>query len=104
MLPKLYKNATVVPTTPAKSGAQLFLAKEIDVYATNKTILQDMLGGIPNSKILEGNWGFEHWAICKPKGRQVGLAYLQRFTEYARNSGLMKRATERDGLRWVVIP
>lgn len=104
VLPKLFKNATVVSTTPAKTAEQLFLAKEIDVYATNKTILQNMLGGIPNSTILEGNWGFEHWAVCIPKGRQVGLAYLQKFTEYARSSGLVKRATERDRLRWVVIP
>lgn len=104
ILPKILKNATVVSTTSTKSAQQLFLAKEIDAYATNKAILQDMMGGIPNSAILEGNWGFEHWAVCIPKGRQTGLVYLRDFTDYARNSGLIKRSIERDGLRWLVIP
>lgn len=104
ILPNLLKNATVISTTPSKSARQMFLAKEIDTFATNKAILHDMLSGIPNATILEGNWGYEHWAFCIPKGRQTGLAYLENFTQFARSSGLIKKVIEKENIKWTTIP
>lgn len=103
-LSKLLKNASVVSTTPGKSARQLLLAREVDAFATNKAILLEMMVGIPNATILQGNWGYEYWAFCIPKGRQVGMKYLESFTQFARSSGLVESIVEKGGVKWAVVP
>lgn len=103
-LPKLLKNAAVVPMPPRMTASQMFLAKEIDAYATNKSILLEMSRDIPNSRILDGKWGVEHWAIGIPKGREIGLAYIQKFIESGRAKGIVKAAADKAGLSGSVVP
>ncbi len=103
-LPKLLRNAAVVQMPPLKTASQMFLEKEIDVYATNKSILLNMSRDIPNSRILDGKWGVEHWAICIPKRRETGLAYLQKFIESARGKEVVMTAADKAGLSGSVVP
>ncbi len=103
-LPKLLKNAAVVPMPPRMTASQMFLAKEIDAYATNKSILLEMSRDIPNSRILDGKWGVEHWAIGIPKGREIGLAYIQKFIESGRAKEIVKAAADKAGLSGSVVP
>jgi polar amino acid transport system substrate-binding protein len=103
-LPALLKTATIVPTPTLKAAGEMLITRKIDAFATNKAILFEMSDGIAGSHILEGSWGTEHWAACIPKGREVGLKYLQNFTEMARASGLVKGAAQKAGLRGTVIP
>lgn len=102
-LPKILKKATVVPLSPSKTAGQMLLAKEIDAFATNKSILLDLSGGIPGSRILDGNWGVEHWAVCIPKGRTAGLAYFNEFVASAHSTGLVRAAAEKVGLGGSVL-
>lgn len=103
-LPAILRNATVVPVPTQKLAGEMLIDRHIDTFATNKAILFEMSDGISGSRILEGNWGIEHWAVCIPKGREGGLKYLQKFTEIARADGLVKRASEGTRLRGAVVP
>ena len=102
ILPKLLKNAAVVPVGSARLVGEMLLDRRIDAFATNKSILSNMLPSIPEAFILEGNWGAEHWALCIPKGRDKGMAYLRAFTEAVRAEGLVKNIVERAGIVGVI--
>lgn len=101
VLPARFKNATVVPASSLKVAVDLMKSRKIDTYATNKPILYEMADQLPNSKVLDGQWGVEHLAIAIPKGREAGLAFVRGFSEDAKANGLVKRAVERSGMRGV---
>jgi polar amino acid transport system substrate-binding protein len=103
-LPAMLKNATVLPVPNLKAAGEMLSRRDIDAYATNKPILLGLSDGLPGSRILDGRWGVEHWAICVPKGRKAGLGYLRGFAEDARTSGMWRTAVEKAGLRGAVIP
>ena len=42
---------------------------KLDAYATNKASLFEMAEKLPGSKVLDGRWGVEHFAVAIPKGR-----------------------------------
>jgi len=98
-LPRIFKNAVVVPAPTLKSAIEMLSAKQVDAFATNKAILFEMSDALPNSRVLDGRWGLEHLAIAIPKGRDRGMAYLRQFAEDVQSEGLLKRAVERAGLR-----
>jgi polar amino acid transport system substrate-binding protein len=72
---------------------------KLGAYATNKAILYEMADGVPGSRVLDGRYGLESFAIGVPKGREAGLPWLQQFAEGARADGTVKRAVQRSGLR-----
>jgi polar amino acid transport system substrate-binding protein len=95
-----YKNARIV-TAPTLDAAREMLSKrQIDAYATNKAILNQLADTLPGARILDGRWGLEHLAIAVPKGRgDAAMAYLRGFEQNARDSGLVNAAAERAQLR-----
>ncbi len=100
----LLKAATLVPVPTLAAGRQMLAAGKLDAFATNKAILHEMSDGVPGSRILEGRYGLESFAIGIPKGREQGLPWLRRFVEEARADGTVKRAVERAGLRGTTEP
>jgi polar amino acid transport system substrate-binding protein len=78
--------------------------KQLDAFATNKSILFEMADGLPGAKILDGSWGVEHMAVAVPKGREQAHAYLRQFVEEMQKGGLLARAIEQSGLRGTVPP
>lgn len=101
-LTRLYKSATVVPAASLQAAAQLLAKGEIDAFATNKAILFEIADSLNGARVLDGRWGLEHLAIAIPKGREDGMAYMQRFADIVNAEGLVKRAAERAGLRGTV--
>jgi polar amino acid transport system substrate-binding protein len=93
------KNAVLVTAPTVKGAIDMLAHGGIDVYATNKAILSEMSDALPGSHILDGRWGLEHMAIGIPKGRERGMAYLRKFGEDAKESGLVQRTAQRAGLR-----
>lgn len=100
----LLKAATLVPVGSLKEGQDLLAAGKLDAYATNKAILHEMSDGLAGSRILDGRYGLESFAIGVPKGREAGHLWLRAFVEGARADGTVKRATERAGLRGTSEP
>jgi len=96
------KHATVVPSASLKIAIEMLTDGRVDAYATNKAILFEMSDQVPRSRVLDGGWGVEVFAIGIPKGRDLALPTVRAFGDEARSEGLVKRAAERAGLRGIV--
>jgi polar amino acid transport system substrate-binding protein len=57
---------------------------------------------LPGSRVLEGRFSVDSFALGLPKGRQAGLAYARRFIENVKAEGLVKSAAEKAGVRGAV--
>jgi polar amino acid transport system substrate-binding protein len=99
VLARQLKNATVTGAPTIAAGAQMLALGKIDAFATNKAILFEMSDGLPGSRVLEGRYGLETFAVAIPKGREPGWDALRRFVAEARSEGVVKRAVGRAGLR-----
>jgi polar amino acid transport system substrate-binding protein len=103
-LAHLLKAATIVPAPTLKAGAQMLAEGKLDAFATNKAILHEMSDGVPGSRVLEGRYGLESFAIGIPKGREAGLPWLREFVREAKADATVRRAVERAGLRGTTEP
>jgi polar amino acid transport system substrate-binding protein len=103
-LSREFKQATVVPSATLKTAIQMLAEGKIDAYATNKAILFEMSDQTVGSRVLDGRWGVELFAIAIPKGRNQGLTTVGTFADDARSGGLVKRAVDRAGMRGTVNP
>jgi polar amino acid transport system substrate-binding protein len=95
-------HATVVPSPSVTAGIEMLAGRKVDIYATNKAILFEMSDQIAGSRVLDGRWGTEVFAIGIPKGRDIGMPVVRRFAEEARSEGLVRRVAARAGLRGVL--
>jgi polar amino acid transport system substrate-binding protein len=98
-LPRLLKNATIVPAPSVKGAIEMLQQRSVDAFATNKPNLFQMADSLPGSRVLDGQWGVEHIAIAIPKGREQAMPWLQKFAADIKSEQLVARAVERAGLR-----
>jgi polar amino acid transport system substrate-binding protein len=98
-LPGLLKNASVVRVPSIDSVIKMLSSRDLDAFATNKSILFEISDTLPGSRVLSGRYGVEQLALGIPKGRDIGLPYARSFVTAAVSSGLVKSAVERAGLR-----
>jgi polar amino acid transport system substrate-binding protein len=98
------RNATVVRTPSLKAGVDLLASGQLEAFATNKATLFEMAGELPGSRVLDGRWGLESFAIGIPKGREAALPLVSSFVGEAKADGAVARAVERAGLRGTVVP
>ena len=96
------KHAAVVQAQTLAIALEMFSGGKIDAYATNKAVLFEMSSQSPGSRVLDGRWGIETFAIAIPKGRDQALAAASRFAQDAKATGLVERAADRAGLRGIV--
>ncbi|WP_249119176.1 MULTISPECIES: transporter substrate-binding domain-containing protein [unclassified Bradyrhizobium] len=98
------KKAEIVRAANFDAAIEMLTAGTLHAYATNKASLYEMSEKLPGSKVLDGRWGVERFAIGVPKGRDGGMAFIRQFTEAAKSEGLVKAAIVRAGLRGAVTP
>lgn len=103
-LGRQFKMAKLVPAASIQQAQDLMRRGEVDAFATNKAILNEMVSDLPAFKVLEGRWGLENLAIAVPKGRDAGKAYLQQFAKDVQASGLLQSIVSQAGLRGTVKP
>jgi polar amino acid transport system substrate-binding protein len=96
------KQAVVAPAQTLAIALEMLSTGKVDAYATNKAILFELSDKVPGSRVLDGRWGVEEFAVAVPKGRPQALAAARRFAEEAKAAGLVKRAADRAGLRGTV--
>jgi polar amino acid transport system substrate-binding protein len=75
------------------------VAGATDPEAQTRATLFEMVEKLPGSKVLDGRWGVERYAIAIPKGRDQGRVFVEKFTADAKSEGLVKAAIARAGLR-----
>jgi len=101
-LSQQFARASVVPAPTLQAALVMLGAGQIDAYATNKAILFQMADESPGSRVLEGRWGVELFAVAIPKGRGAALEAVQVFVDTAKSEGLVQRAAARAGMRGIV--
>jgi polar amino acid transport system substrate-binding protein len=63
----------------------------------------DDVAKLPGAKILEGRFTAVQQAIGTPKGRPEGAAYLRKFAEDVKASGLVAQLIERHKIRGLLV-
>jgi polar amino acid transport system substrate-binding protein len=104
MLANKFKNAQVVAVPTFDQVITMLTSGELEAFATNKAILYELSDRLPGAKVLEGAWGYEHFAAGIPKGREAALPALNQFLSEAQQNGQVARAVERAGLRGTAPP
>ncbi len=97
------RHASVVGTASLKAAIGLLSQGKLDAFATNKATLFEMSDQLPGSRVLDGRWGLERFAIGIPKGRDAAMALVARFVGEAKAEGLVAGAAERAGLRGALL-
>jgi len=95
------KQAKLDPVPSLAVARQKFQQRELDAFATNTGILFEMAEQLPGYVVLNDRWGFEQLAIAIPKGREVGMPWLQAFADGVVRSGQLTAITQRAGLRGI---
>ena len=103
-LSREFRTATVVRTQSLKAAIDLLASGKLEAFATNKATLFEMSDELPGSRVLDGRWGLESFAIGIPKGREAALPLVNGFVSEAKAKGAVARAAERAGLRGTVVP
>lgn len=80
-------------------GVKLLTSGKVDALIANRTLLLGLVKKVPGSRILEGNLFNVDQSIGIPKGRPAGTAYVKKFIEHAKSSGLVQQAIDRAGVR-----
>ena len=96
------KHAEIVHAATFDVAIEMLSAGTLDAYATNKASLFEMAEKLSGSKVLDGRWGIERFAIAIPKGRDQGMAFVRQFTHAVKSEGLVDAAIARAGLRGAV--
>jgi polar amino acid transport system substrate-binding protein len=94
-----FKHAAMVRTPTLKSAVEMLGAGKLDAFATNKAILFELSDQLPGSRVLDGRWGMEHFAVATPKGREQAAAWIGQFVADMKSEGRVTRAVQRVGLR-----
>jgi polar amino acid transport system substrate-binding protein len=97
-----FRDAKFSPAESVPAAINSLRNGELDVYATNKAILFQMLESLPGARILDGNWGQEHMAIAVPKGREAAQDVLDGFVRDVQSSGLLEKIEASAGLKGAV--
>jgi polar amino acid transport system substrate-binding protein len=103
-LSRAFRNATVVRTSSLKAAVDMLASGKLEAFATNKATLFEMADQLPGSRVLDGHWGLESFAIGIPKGREAALPLVSSFVGEVKANGAVARAVERAGLRGTVVP
>ena len=97
------KRAQLVSTAGADAAFDLLVTGKADALAGLTQALHERAAQLPGSRIVEGRFMGVQQSIAVPRGREAGLAYLQRVVEDAKASGLVARAIEKTGARGVSV-
>jgi polar amino acid transport system substrate-binding protein len=98
------RNATVVRTSSLMAATEMLSAGKLEAFATNKATLFEMSNTLPGSRVLDGRWGLESFAIGIPKDREAAMPLVRAFVRDTRTDGVVTRAVERAGLRGTASP
>ncbi len=93
-----------MPADSLKQAQEMLTQGRIDVFATNKGILFEMVEGLQGVKILDGRWGVENLFMAFQKtgpAREASLEFLRRFGAELQANGELLAMIKRAGLKGV---
>ena len=90
---------TTVTAAPSIGEAmELMSGGKADAFALSRDALPPFVAQLPGSRMVEGGFQFTGVAIAVPKGQPEALAYVTKFLETAKSSGVVRRALDAAGL------
>ena len=104
LLSRTFKSSKVVAANGLADVIELVKSGKADAAAANKPILYELAPQLPGSRVLEGRFAAEHAGFAVPKGRDAGVAYVNRFIEYMKASGRLRTVIVDAGARGAVVP
>jgi polar amino acid transport system substrate-binding protein len=93
-LTRSLKQATLVRT---ENAFDTFLREGLEAVAGVKQGVVRFVEGSPVARVLPGRFMEIRQAMCLPKGREAGAAYLRAFVEEMKASGFVAEALKRAG-------
>jgi len=97
------RNAELVRAENIEGSYQVFVKDKLEVLAGLKPRLLEDAAKLPGACILEGRFTAVQQAIGTPRGRPEGAAYLRKFAEDIKASGLVAQLIERHGVRGLSV-
>ena len=83
-------------------AAALMRSGAVDVFSANKGNLYQILDQLPGSRVLDGYFSVDEFALGIPTGRKIKMSLLNEFIEEIKSQGLIEAASKRAGVRGVV--
>ena len=100
-LKRALKNAEIIEVGMPEA-AELVKSGKVDVFAANKANLFAISDKLPGSRVLDGRFSVDRFALGVPKGREAGMGYVRKFIESVKAEGLIRSAAEKAGVRGAV--
>lgn len=97
------KRAQLAVGDSIEGSYRRFVDEKLEVLAGLKPRLMEDAAKLPGSRILEGRFTSVQQAIGTPKGRPEGAAYLRKFAEDVKASGLVAQLIERHGIKGLTV-
>lgn len=97
------KRAKLVRGNGIPGSVEIFRKDKLEVLGGLRPALMADAPKFPGSRILEGQITAVQQAICSPRERVAGAAYLKAFVEDVKKSGLVHRLIERHGVKGVNV-
>lgn len=95
---KALKTNTIAPVPTVQEAAEMIRRGQADAFAYIRDGLTPIAASLPGSVVLKETFLRSNVAAAIPKGRPAALGFVDRFTEDAKRSGLIKRAFVDAGL------
>ncbi len=83
-------------------AAALIRSGAVDVFSANKGNLYQISDQLPGSRVLDGYFSVDEFALGIPIGRKIKMSLLNEFIEEIKSQGLIEAASKRAGVRGVV--
>jgi len=83
-------------------AVELVRSGKVDVFAANKANLFAISDKLPGSRVLDGRFSVDEFALGTPKVREAGMSFVRKFIEDIKSEGLVKAASKRAGVRGAI--
>jgi len=83
-------------------AAALIRSGAVDVFSANKGNLYQISDQLPGSRVLDGYFSVDEFALGIPTGRKIEMSLLNELIEEIKSQGLIEAASKRAGVRGVV--
>jgi polar amino acid transport system substrate-binding protein len=93
----------VAPVTSVDEALEMLVSGQADAFALTRDSLAPLAARVPGARILDGAFHQTGIGIAVPKNRPHALAYVTVFLEYAKASGLVRKAFDAIGLQDLAV-
>jgi polar amino acid transport system substrate-binding protein len=102
-LSRTIKHATIMRTKGIEASFKLFLDQKLEALGGLKPRLVADGDELPGSRVLEGQVTAVQQSVGVPKARQKAAAFVRKFVEDVKASGLVGRTIEKHKVRGVTV-